>query len=405
MLSPGVYSFRQKSRLAISLTWIAGYVNVVVLLATSYMVSHTTGNTTHFGERFVLFQWETALFVAGVLLCFLLGAMLSAAMTESTRRRGKASNYILPVATEAALLTALGILLQRHLHSPFEHSIMVFLMVALGSLAMGLQNATITRISGSVIRTTHLTGVFTDLGIEIIHFIIWWKDRFRGFDRVRTARMLRVMFRRPTLLRIALLASVIGSFLFGVIMGAWTYLYFPAWAMAAPILFLLWIVIQDWLRPIADVREIDPLSDPDLNLAGIVRDLLPEQVGIYRLFWHRHRSHHRAPNFQRWVRSLPDHWQIIVLVLSPLTHLDTNAAMDLRLAVDMLYDQKRRLVIAGLTQAQYQVLAQVGLVHVLGRANISPDLEFAIARAMAIHQDMAHGRDPFPLRPAPRRYL
>ena len=32
---------------------------------------------------------------------------------------------------------------------------------------MGMQNSLVTTISNAVIRTTHLTGLFTDLGIEI----------------------------------------------------------------------------------------------------------------------------------------------------------------------------------------------------------------------------------------------
>ncbi len=33
--------------------------------------------------------------------------------------------------------------------------------------AMGLQNSFVTKISNAVVRTTHLTGLFTDLGIDI----------------------------------------------------------------------------------------------------------------------------------------------------------------------------------------------------------------------------------------------
>ncbi|WP_394331199.1 DUF1275 family protein [Chryseobacterium luteum] len=32
---------------------------------------------------------------------------------------------------------------------------------------MGLQNALVTRVSQSVVRTTHLTGLFTDLGMDL----------------------------------------------------------------------------------------------------------------------------------------------------------------------------------------------------------------------------------------------
>src|SRR4051812_34137112 len=51
MLSASAYSFRQKSRLAISLSWVAGYTNVIAFLMCGHIVvSHVTGNITHFGE-------------------------------------------------------------------------------------------------------------------------------------------------------------------------------------------------------------------------------------------------------------------------------------------------------------------------------------------------------------------
>ena len=51
MLSASAYSFRQKSRLAISLSWIAGYTNVIAfLMCGGVVVAHVTGNVTHFGK-------------------------------------------------------------------------------------------------------------------------------------------------------------------------------------------------------------------------------------------------------------------------------------------------------------------------------------------------------------------
>ena len=48
MLSARAYSFRQKSKLAISLSWIGGYVNVVLFISCAAFVSHMTGNATQF---------------------------------------------------------------------------------------------------------------------------------------------------------------------------------------------------------------------------------------------------------------------------------------------------------------------------------------------------------------------
>ena len=41
MLSASAYSFRQKSRLAISLSWVAGYTNVILVILCGVVVAHT----------------------------------------------------------------------------------------------------------------------------------------------------------------------------------------------------------------------------------------------------------------------------------------------------------------------------------------------------------------------------
>ena len=140
---------------------------------------------------------------------------------------------------------------------------------------MGMQNATITKISGAVVRTTHLTGVTTDLGLEGVAYCLWLWDRLRGRQWQRAGRVLRVSQRHPSLQRVALLASIFGSFLFGASIGTAAYLKWGEVAMAFPVLFLCWIILVDWRKPIADVREIDLLGDPELKLLGILKPLLP----------------------------------------------------------------------------------------------------------------------------------
>jgi hypothetical protein len=71
MLSARAYSFRQKSRLAISLSWIAGYTNTATLLLLGTTTSHVTGNVTHFGEHLVKLDWPQVGFFGFMMLCFL----------------------------------------------------------------------------------------------------------------------------------------------------------------------------------------------------------------------------------------------------------------------------------------------------------------------------------------------
>src|SRR5688572_11423228 len=164
MLSASAYSFRQKSRLAISLSWVAGYTNVILFILCGVVVAHATGNVTHLGHHLAEGDFTRAWRIGGFLvLLFFLGAVASALMTETARRRGASSKYILPMAVQALLLGAIGVLISLFsldARTPLDfgqHAALLYALSGMATFAMGLQNATITRISGAVVRTTHVT--------------------------------------------------------------------------------------------------------------------------------------------------------------------------------------------------------------------------------------------------------
>lgn len=234
MLSAEALSFRQQSRLAISLSWVGGFTNVIALLTWQTFASHMTGASTYLGFNMADGNWTEVGLFALLLAAFVAGATLSALLTETARRRGSRSRYTFPLTLEALLLTLLMIAL-RLLHDPAANP-WRFLLLALTALAMGLQNATITKISGAVVRSTHVTGVLTDLGIETVHFALFAWDSFCGRTPPTTGR-------HPALLRIALLASIWGSFTCGALIGAAAYLRFGPLVLAAPILFLVAVIL------------------------------------------------------------------------------------------------------------------------------------------------------------------
>jgi uncharacterized membrane protein YoaK (UPF0700 family)/anti-anti-sigma regulatory factor len=391
MLSAAAYSFRQKSRLAISLSWVAGYTNVILFILCAVVVSHATGNVTHLGQRLAELRLAEAWRSGGwLVLTFFCGAVASAVMTEGARRRGLASKYILPMAVQALLLCTLALLinlhgLDHHTRLSFDaEPRLLFAMSGVASFAMGLQNATITRISGSVVRTTHVTGVVTDLGLEGVQYLMWLRDKTRVRKAGRAGRVLRLSQRHPSVLRIGLLASIVGSFTFGVVVGTVAFEHWPGVAMLAPVAFLLWITFVDYRKPIADVRELDVTRDPEMTaqFGDNLKSFLPPELGIYRLTHHRKTAQHHAPDFQLWVDRLPEHWRVVILAVSPLTHFDADAAMDLCAAVQKLRGQRRDLVVCGVNRPQYKVLNAGGLTDLLGVENFAPDLDFAIARGM-----------------------
>jgi uncharacterized membrane protein YoaK (UPF0700 family) len=388
MLSASAYSFRQKSRLAISLSWVAGYTNVITFIACAVVTSHATGNVTHFGKALAdrvdgaggANATREALYFGGLVLAFFFGAVVSGCMTEGARRAGVRSKYILPVALQALLLTFLCVALD--VYRDGGTAAMFYAITSVASFSMGLQNATITRVSGAVVRTTHLTGVVTDMGLEGVQYALWLWDKTRGRRPGRRGRVLWVSQRHPSVLRLALLGSIVGSFLFGVVAGTLAWRYLPQYALIAPVAFLLWILVADWRKPVADVRELDLLSDPDHRGYGDLRSLLPPELGIYRLVHHRRDAVHHAPDFQQWVERLPHRWRVVILAVSPLTHFDKDEAMDLLAAVQKLRAAHNDLVVCGVNRAQYKAMRDAGLADALGMENFCPDLDIAIARAM-----------------------
>jgi uncharacterized membrane protein YoaK (UPF0700 family)/anti-anti-sigma regulatory factor len=390
VLSAEAYSFRLKSRLAISLSWIAGYTNVFTLIACNMFVSHQTGNTTHLGQaigNLVVGRGaaaERALVETGyfgfIVGMFLLGAISSALMTEGARRAGRASKYIAPMSVEAVLLIMLMTALRLN---PYPTGSALWVTTGIAAFAMGLQNATITKISGAIVRTTHLTGVITDLGLEGVQLLLWWRDKVKSAKAGRYGRVLKVSRRHPTVLRVALLASIFGSFLIGATLGTITFIKIGPLALLAPVLFLIWIVGVDYFTPIADVREIDPTQDKELKaLFGNIKSLLPPDVGVFRLAHHNASRLHQAPDFAGWVDRVPRQWRVVILVISPLTQFDHDTAASLLMAVQRLKNEGRTLVISGMNRVQFKTLAECGLTKVIDLDNFVPDLEFAIARGM-----------------------
>lgn len=382
MLSAQAYSFRMKSRLAISLSWVGGYVNAVTFLVCGTMTSHVTGNTTLALLRDVEGERKLAGYAAFAVMAFLAGTILSAVLTEGARRAGWRSKYVLPVAAEALLLFLLALDMRRTAAVHAGQDEAWWTMVGLAAAAMGVQNATITRVSGSVIRTTHMTGVVTDIGLESVQVFHRWRSRIRSSPTLRGSRLLRIARREPSVLRILLLLSIFGSFVLGAAAGAAVYYWDAPVSMLPPIVFLLFMVWVDVRSPIADVRELDALAD--VSVSGTLRELLPATVGVYRLHSAGRHGAHRSPDFLHWAERLPARWRVVVLCFNPLVRIDEDAAHGLTTGIEMLRKDGRHLVAAGISRAQYAAFERFGVFRVMSRDDAWSDVEFALARAATL---------------------
>ncbi len=212
-------SGRYKGRLAVVLAGVAGYVNVVTLVYLGAMTSHLSGTVTHLGQSLVQTvegqpAWLLAYWVL-LVVAFFVGAMTSACITETTAGRRR---IVRAVGLEAGVLALVA--LGMTFPGPAAVETLTTLPVAMtlaASFAMGLQNATITRVSRAVVRTTHVTGIVTDMGIEAGAFLTWAARRHplreTGWHPVRLVKLLRAQeaFRRFALHGRLLLGFFVGA--------------------------------------------------------------------------------------------------------------------------------------------------------------------------------------------------
>lgn len=197
-------SYRADRQLGWSLAAVAGAINAGGFLAVGQYTSHVTGAVSSFTDNFVLGETKVALTAVAAVLAFMAGAMTCAIMVNFARRRDLTSEYALPLLLEAALILTFG-LAGSQLSS--YRGLLLPLTVALLSFLMGLQNAMVTKLSERVIRTTHMTGIVTDLGIELGKLIYW----------NRTATNAPVLADRE---RLRVLGGLLLSFTLGGLIGA-----------------------------------------------------------------------------------------------------------------------------------------------------------------------------------------
>lgn len=162
-------TYSHNLRLASILSFVAGIVNVTGVLALKTLTTNVTGHFAYFSEEMVLQHYPAAFVLLLYILAFFMGAFFSNLIIEIFSRNNAIISYVLPLSAEITLLSVLAILGT----SFFDIRLIAFILL----FAMGLQNALVTKVSNSVVRTTHLTGLFTDLGIEISQLIFHRKNK------------------------------------------------------------------------------------------------------------------------------------------------------------------------------------------------------------------------------------
>ena len=227
----GVFRHEGPSRSATSngilagyLALIAGFVNSGGFVLLRTFTSHVTGSIGRLANDVAATDWAAATLAAIFVVAFFGGAFVASLLIESQRRR-VARAYGLALLLEALALVVFAVIASA---ARFEHARALDAQAAILCFAMGMQNSLVTNLSGAVVRTTHLTGVVTDLGIEASRWYFWFVSR-------RSA----VGSERPATAKSALLVTILITFTAGAFSGALLTAHVGPLAMLVPIVALL----------------------------------------------------------------------------------------------------------------------------------------------------------------------
>ena len=218
------------------LAFNAGAINAGGFLLVNMYTSHMTGFASMLADNLVLGNMKLVLGAVGALLAFTAGAACTAVMVNWSRQHWLRSEYALPLLVEAVLLLVFG-LMGATLNRQTPFAVPLTLLVL--AFTMGLQNALVSKISASQIRTTHMTGVITDLGIELGKLFYWNRTTSPPESRVRANRIKLRLY--GTLLGMFVLGGLVGALGFKYVGFVWVVpLAIGLLALALPPLFLDW---------------------------------------------------------------------------------------------------------------------------------------------------------------------
>lgn len=202
-------------------------------MACHRFVTHTTGFATFFGAELAQMHWATAAGMLAVPLFYLAGAMYSAFMIDRRISSNRNPEYRKVVATMALIIGVVCLGGVMGWFGVFGTALDIqkdFLLLALLCLASGIQNASVTSASGAVLRTTHLTGMTTDLGIGLVS-IFYEKNPEKKY-----------LEKRKNKIRIGLMLS----FIFGSMVGAYLFSHFEYFGFALPFLITSYLLYMSY---------------------------------------------------------------------------------------------------------------------------------------------------------------
>jgi uncharacterized membrane protein YoaK (UPF0700 family) len=219
-------TLKHNLRIATLLSFVAGIVNVAGFLAVKRLTTNVTGHFAFFvDEVFKLNFWQGFIYFLYIFF-FFLGSFVSNLLVEIISKTSNRLIYIIPTIIESIFLFLLAVFGQ------FLISKSPDILACSLLFTMGLQNSLVTRISNATVRTTHLTGLFTDLGIELSQLFFYKQKDLK--DKLHSSIKLRL--------------TIIAFFFIGGLLGGVFYSVLKLYVLAIAATILIIGIIYDDLK-------------------------------------------------------------------------------------------------------------------------------------------------------------
>lgn len=250
---------------AFALSWIAGFVDAVgYLVLYRVFVANMSGNTVALAVESIQHRWAVFFARGAAIPLFVLGMLLSKWGVYLAKRRHFSRLPALVYALEALLLGLFVLIGIHHMSESGDKvqsqpMLTYYVLIALPSLAMGLQNAMHTHFGPFNLHTTHVTGTLAKFTDELAQFLVWFWERTRGRMKRRVKKVLALSMRHESLRNAVVLAFVWLFYLMGGAVGVLLKKEWGLFSLLIPILLLVVFVGADLRRPtVLETNGVQP---------------------------------------------------------------------------------------------------------------------------------------------------
>lgn len=180
-------TIEHNKKIASLLSFVAGLVNVAGFIAVQKLTTNVTGHFAFFVDEVFKLNFQESFVYFLYIFFFFLGSFVSNFLVETISRKNERYIYFIPTLIESFILFVIALF--GHEIALISHNVIALSLL----FAMGLQNSLVTRISDAMVRTTHLTGLFTDLGIELSQ-LFFYKEKEQKTKLTTTIKLrLRII--------------------------------------------------------------------------------------------------------------------------------------------------------------------------------------------------------------------